>query len=282
MARAEGVPDRIRAVAYHFCNEDMEDAFRKQLAWFSRHFRCVTERSLEEFFSGDGAPRQDGLPGLIISFDDGLAEHCRVAAPLLEEYGFRGWFFIPSAFPDLSPEQQQDFCRANGLRLPPSALRRRTGNSAPGDTRVGMTAEEIVDLSRRGHAIGCHTMNHVRFRDGLERKLLAQEISGGRERLAAIIGKQPRSFAWVGGEPDTYSPEAFGMLKSEGFDWIFTTLSSPILPRSDPRMLHRTVLDTDMPFALFRAKLAGLSDLRHASARAAVASRLFPQAKEVQ
>jgi hypothetical protein len=88
------------------------------------------------------------------------------------------------------------------------------------------------------------------------------------------LGHAVSSFAWVGGEPDTYSPEAFRELRAAGFACIFTTQSKVFRAGDDPACIHRTVLDADMSYIAFSLKLAGLSDLMHAGRRSRVVAGL--------
>ena len=265
-----GPPEYIRAVAYHHTDRTMSSSLRRQFDYFRRRYRGLVEEDVDAFFAGWGRgegqkperPR-GGKPGIIISFDDGLADHYRVAAPLLEEYGLRGWFFVPAALPLMAEAEQRAFCEANGL-FPP----------AGSGERIGMNREELVDLARRGHVVGCHTLSHRRFSGPVDAALLDRELGQARADLGAMLGAAPRSFAWVGGEPDTYHPLAQKALEEEGFSYAFTTMSAKIRPEADPLMLHRAVLDADMPYPLFLAKTEGLSDLTHAGRRRALEARL--------
>jgi len=267
---SEGRPEYIRAVAYHHTNRTMVSSLRRQFDYFRRRYRGLVEEDVDAFFAGRGGgkgQRQErsrgGKPGIVISFDDGLADHYRVAAPLLEEYGLRGWFFVPAALPLMAESEQRTFCEANGL-FPPAGA----------GGRIGMSREELVDLASRGHVVGCHTLSHRRFSGLVDTALLDRELGQARAELGAMLGAAPRSFAWVGGEPDTYHPLAQNALEREGFSYAFTTMSAKIWPGADPLMLHRTVLDADMPYPLFLAKTEGLSDLTHAGRRRALEARL--------
>lgn len=254
------IPSYIRAVAYHHVDAGSTAKFTRQLEYFKRHYQCVTMDDLDNYFR---SPARDvpgqGKPGLIISFDDGLEQHYTVAAPLLEKYGFKGWFFIPAALPDLTPVEQKEFCSANDLLLP----RDSSG-------RIEMNRDELLDLNRRGHVIGCHTMSHRRFKGTEDASLIDYEVREANEVIASILGSAPRSFAWVGGEPETYHPRVQEALKGEGFSYAFTTMSAKISPNSNPLILHRTVLDADMPYSVFLAKINGLSDLVHFGRRRAL------------
>ncbi|MHB0897432.1 MAG: polysaccharide deacetylase family protein [Spirochaetales bacterium] len=263
-------PKYIRAVAYHHTDKPMASSLRRQLEYFRRHYRGLVEEDVDAFFACEKPGKNQksggsrgGKPGIIISFDDGLVDHYKVAAPLLEEYGFRGWFFVPAALPLMAIAGQRAFCEANGLFLPEDS-----------GERIGMNREELVDLARRGHVVGCHTMNHRRFSGLVDAALLDLELKRARVNIGAILGVAPRSFAWVGGEPDTYHPLAQEALGREGFAYAFTTMSAKILPKADSLMLHRTVLDANMPYPLFLAKVEGLSDLTHRGRRRALEARL--------
>jgi len=130
-----------------------------------------------------------------------------------------------------------------------------------------MDWSELRDLSRRGHVIGCHTHSHARFHEGVGEEVARKEIADSADAIERGTGTRPRSFAWVGGESWTYGSGGMMALAGAGFRYAFSTKSGPIRTGSDPLCLHRTVLDADMDFDIFRLKLHGLSDLVHCHAR---------------
>jgi len=256
-------PNYIRVLAYHSVGENTLESFRRQLEWLARRFESVDSGKLAAFLSGDWSyPR----PGLIVSFDDALLDNYRVAAPALEAAGLRGWFFVPTDFPGLAgPEAELAFCGRGELKLPPAY---REGE------RLAMSWDEIRELAARGHEIGCHTASHLRLRESVAGERLEAEIPRAKGRLEAELGREAASFAWVGGEADTYSSGAFAAVKRAGFRYAFTTLSAPLRPDEEPLLIHRTVLDPDLNFELFKFKVSGFSDLVHAGTRREVSSRL--------
>jgi peptidoglycan/xylan/chitin deacetylase (PgdA/CDA1 family) len=252
----------LRVLAYHSVGDKSLSSFQRQLGWLAARYEGVDSGKLAAFLSGEwNYPR----PGLILSFDDGLLDNYRVAAPALEAAGLRGWFFIPSGLPGPQAEAEERFCAAGELTLP--------GEHRAGE-RVAMSWDEIRDLAERGHEIGCHTASHCRLRDGLESVRLEAEIGGAKRAIEKELGRECRSFAFVGGEPDTYSRAAYAAVRGSGFRYAFTTLSAPLLPGDPSLLIHRTVLDPDMDFELFKFKVSGFSDLVHAKARGQIAARL--------
>src|SRR5688500_7474862 len=84
----------IRVINYHDVPVEQAANFESQLRYYSSRFADVNEQKLRGFLGGE--PWPDEKPGIILSFDDGLASHSEVVAPALEKYGFTGWFFVPA------------------------------------------------------------------------------------------------------------------------------------------------------------------------------------------
>ncbi len=256
-------PRLIRAVAYHGTPRAHRDALARQLDYLAARYANVGEEELVAFMRGE--PRAE--PGVIVSFDDGLEDNYRVAAPLLEERGLRGWFFVVTGLLDCPEDSQRRFCAEHDVIAGPDA------------GRLGMSWDEARDLVARGHVLGCHGAGHLRYKDDVADGAIRADLSEARERMKAELGSYPRSFAWVGGEPDTYKPASAALAAELGFSLLFTTLSAPALGAQPaggpaPYLLHRTVLDADMDYRAAALKIGILSDLAHAGARAALASAL--------
>lgn len=243
---------KARVVAYHGTSPRAKDAFRRMLDYLAERYVGLDEEGLASFLAGDW---QHDRPGLAITFDDGLRSNFEVAAPLLEERGFRGWFFATGGLPGLPAEEQAAFCARNALV------------AATEEGRIAMDWAELRDLVRRGHAVGCHTHSHARLHSGIGEDEARRELADCVRAIEDATGSRPRSFAWVGGESWTYGPGGMMALRGAGFDFAFSTKSGPVKPGDEPLCLHRTVLDADMDFDVFRLKLHGLSDLVHRRAR---------------
>ena len=92
----------IRAVYYHDISPSQMDAFEMQLRYFSSFF-SVDEEDLSLFHKNIWNKNK---PGLILTFDDGYRFAYEVVYPLLEKYGFKGWFFIPLGLIDIAADKQ--------------------------------------------------------------------------------------------------------------------------------------------------------------------------------
>jgi peptidoglycan/xylan/chitin deacetylase (PgdA/CDA1 family) len=97
-------------------------------------------------------------PMVSFTFDDIPVSAATVGAPMLEDYGGRGTFYI-----------------AGGL------VNRRT------DQGDGIDADGIVKLRRNGHEIACHTFSHRRAID-LDATAMASELEQNRRFLEGLDG----------------------------------------------------------------------------------------------
>ena len=121
---------------------------------------------------------------VVITFDDTRAEHLAIAAPLLEQYGFRGVFFV--------------------MTVP---------IGKPGY----ITTAGIKKLSDRGHVIGAHTWDHPHLTATSGWNYKAQVIQP-REQLQQVTGKPVLYFAYPFGE---WNESAISMLQIGGYKAAF-------------------------------------------------------------
>ena len=244
----------IRALNYHDVPSFEAERFEAQLALYSKHFQPV---GLDELLTLAAGRWSSERPGLIISFDDGLASNAQVAAPLLEKYGFIGWFMVPTGFIDAPPSEQVDYARVHSINV--------RGEPGP-DGRIAMSWDELRNLVG-SHVIGCHTVDHVRFSDRRSSAELERETIGSRERLQEQLGISIDVFAWVGGEEDAYSAQAAAMIRKAGFRVALMTNNSIFRPGDDLMQLDRTNIETHYSPALTRLHLSGFYDLLYAPKR---------------
>lgn len=94
---------------------------------------------------------------VVFTFDDGGESFYTEAAPILEKYGFKGIFFVSTAY-----------------------------IGTPGF----LTEEQIKELDARGHIIGSHTHHHLRNLSLLDKQTIENEWSKSVEILSNILNKK--------------------------------------------------------------------------------------------
>lgn len=227
----------IRVLNYHEIPASQATDFEKHLEFYSGRFVNVTQRGLREFLQSGKWPHSK--PGLIISFDDGLRSHFDVAAPLLERYGFTGWFFVPAGWVIEENAAKPEFVGGN----------------------TTLTPEQLAYLDKK-HVVGCHTETHCRLSEDLGEERLKFEILGAKKSLEELLGHPVDIFCWVGGEEYTYSRTAADLIK-QGYDLSFMTNTAVVRPGTNPLQLQRTNIEAENPLWLVRFQISGIMDLAY-------------------
>lgn len=232
----------IRAVNYHDIHDHEKENFEAQLKYYASKFTNVTLEDLNEFLASGKWKHKK--PGLIISFDDGLRSHYETAAPLLEKYGFTGWFFVPSGWVvENENSEKADFIT----------------------TEASLTREQLLYLDKH-HVVGCHTETHCRLSGDLSTEKLHFETLEAKKSLEKLLGHPVKIFCWVGGEEFTYCKTASDFIK-QGYELSFMTNTAIVRPGTNPLQLQRTNIEAENPLPLVRFQISGLMDLAYYSKR---------------
>lgn len=108
-------------------------------------------KAIAQYCEANGLSKED----IIFTFDDGGLSFYTIIAPILEEYGWRGVFFISTKYIG---------------------------------TEGFMTSEQIADLHQRGHIIGSHSHHH-RVLTEIPLSDVEDELKQSKEILLNIIGE---------------------------------------------------------------------------------------------
>lgn len=246
----------LRIVNYHDVPPSRAAEFEAQVRYFADRFAPV---GLSDLLALQRGEWKDRRPGLVLSFDDGLRSHTDVVAPILERYGFVGWFVVPVGFVEAPAAEQAAFARAHHIHAAAEYA----------DTRLALSWDDVRRLDAR-HVVGCHTWNHTRLASTLAADELEREIPAAKRRLEEELGHAVGLFAWVGGEEWAYSAEAARAVRRAGFRVAFMTNNAPVRPGCDLLQLQRTNLEADFPPALVRFHLCGFLDVLYTPKRARV------------
>jgi peptidoglycan/xylan/chitin deacetylase (PgdA/CDA1 family) len=224
-----------RAISYHSTPHELSQNLEAHLRYFQRYFRPIMRLELENLMLGGTG---GGKPGLLISFDDHRLSQYEVAAPLLEKYGFRGWFFVCSG------------------EIESMSARDRYG---PGEHN--MSWAQLRELQQRDHIIGSHTSTHETLSEDVDADVLETQIAGSKKRLEEELGVEVDSFCWVGSEASGHSIAAARLIRDSGYRFAFCTSSAPIHRRTEPLMIHRTSVDISYSVSAIRLALSGAADI---------------------
>ena len=226
-----------------------------------------------------------------ITFDDDLASHVDVAAPILVELGATATFFVSGASLarpfrfwwerlQAAVDDERDVAalglrigrhsraiHAVGLRiqnLPPHErddLAAKLGELVGADPNdSGLRAEALERLARGDVEIGFHTRRHDPL-PLLDDARLVEAMRAGRDEIEGLVGRQLRTISYPHGAADARVAAA---ARSAGFEYGFTGVPGPVTVDADPLLLGRVSpsyysageLMFDVGWTLFRGAFA--------------------------
>ncbi|HUG68964.1 MAG TPA: polysaccharide deacetylase family protein [Pirellulaceae bacterium] len=192
--------------------------FNSEIDWLQANFDLVSldeaQRRIRE-----GNTRAS----VTITFDDGYAENCERALPLLIGRRIPCTYFVTSYY----------------------AL---TGKSFPHDVAAGTplrpnTIAQLRALAAAGIEIGGHTRTHADLGQITCERQLRDEIVGGREDLEQALGIEIRHFAFPYGLHENLQAAAFHIAAGAGFAGVCSAYGGYNLPGDDPFHLQRIHAD---------------------------------------
>jgi peptidoglycan/xylan/chitin deacetylase (PgdA/CDA1 family) len=270
------------------------DEFRAQMRVLARFFRPVgLSDGLRRLREGRLSTRS-----VAVTFDDGYADNVQLALPILREEQVPATFFIATSYLDGGRMWNDTVIEAVRRLVPgehafphaglatisvPYSLDRRplvlqlleaikhrpqaerqevadalaalAGQPLPGS--LMMRREDVRALVEAGMDVGGHTRTHP-ILSGLTEAGAEQEIAGGLDDIAAIIGHRPTLFAYPNGRRGVdYGDREVDLLRRAGIDAAFVTNRGVVTCNSDPLQaprlspLHRRA--GRFGFALWRA-----------------------------
>ncbi len=193
--------------------------FERQIAWLRRHFEIISLGEAQRRISGH-APSARRL-GVSITFDDGHADNCLQAFPLLVKHRIPCTYFVAVDHIVSGRPFAADGCAPN-------------------------TVEQIRAMADSGIEIGAHTSSHADLGATGDRRVLRREILDAARQLEDLIGRRVRYFAFPFGQYVNISSLAFQMARDAGFEAACSAYGGYNFPGDDPFHLQRIHVDSGM------------------------------------
>jgi peptidoglycan/xylan/chitin deacetylase (PgdA/CDA1 family) len=191
------------------------ELFARHVNFLQRHFELISlEESQRRIRSG-----RNERPAVHITFDDGYAENCDHALPLLIRKEIPFTYFVTS---------KSIF---DGIPFPHDVKNQRP--LAPN------TLDEIKALAAAGVEIGAHSQTHANLGTVTDSRILFNEVVECRHELEAAIGCRVRYFAFPFGLHEHLNVEAFHLARRHGYEGICSAYGGYNFPGGDAYHLHR-------------------------------------------
>lgn len=227
------IKPHIRILNYHKTPLKFKDNFEKQINHLLKRYHPITK---EEFFDFlETGIYKNKKPGIIFTFDDGFKSNYSILS-ILENYKITGFFFVSPNLVGLKEKKAHLF-----------------------DCEDYMSWDELKNLDKK-HIIGSHTLNHTRMYSSLKENEIYEEVKESKEILEKKLEKEINIFCWVGGEENTYSPQAEKIIR-ENYKYIFRTNCLLTTRKTSKYLLERTNIEVNWPNYLINFYLSGIVDI---------------------
>ncbi|WP_226783082.1 polysaccharide deacetylase family protein [Oceaniglobus trochenteri] len=200
----------LRLLNFHATPSTRAKEYRRQIAACAERYRGMGEGGIDAVMRGG---TDDPRPVLIPILFEGFRDNYDVLLPILEEFGFRGWFFVPSHFLNVPVTRQRIFAARHNLHYGPDEY--------PGE-RIVLSWAELRDARARGHFVACHSRNHTALFADTPDDILHEEIVTSKEELEQGLGASVDTFCYLHGAEFGLNPRADRMLIAAGYRYLLS------------------------------------------------------------
>tara|TARA_Y100001968_G_scaffold277050_1_gene271673 strand:+ start:225 stop:920 length:696 start_codon:yes stop_codon:yes gene_type:complete len=140
----------------------------------------------------------------LLSFDDGFHSNLEIANTILRRYGVKALFFVSPGLINLPSSEQPAAIAKNIFQA------RITASELNNDTRL-LHWQELYELKRQGHVIGCHGLLHRRLSE-LTGSELEREVVFAGNLLDRELQQKTDWYAYAFGDIDSIHSEALQLI----------------------------------------------------------------------
>ena len=220
---------------YHRVADDRANDWTLSNRMFARQMRWLKAR-LELVSLAEARRRvlcgENHRPCVSITFDDGYADNCREAIPLLIKERIPCTYFVTLQ---------------NVLQGRPFPHDLDLGHHHAGENPLlPNTVEQLKTMADAGIEIGAHTYTHPDLARITDPDNLRYEVISAGEDLGELVGRPVRYFAFPFGQRGNLSREAFQMAHRGGYEAVCSSYGGYNFPGDDAFHLQRIGGDDQM------------------------------------
>ncbi len=196
--------------------------FTRQVRWLTDHFELVSLAEVQRLVrTGDNT-----RPCASITFDDGYADNCLQAIPLLIKMRIPCTYFVTVRNVLEGVPFEHDL--ACGYRFAPNH------------------PDELRAMAAAGIEMGAHGYSHCDLGQVTDPRMLRREMHDAREMLTQMVGQPIRYFGFPFGQPKNVSPEAMTYARVVGYEGVCSAYGGYNFPGGDPFHIRRIPADRSM------------------------------------
>lgn len=200
----------FRLINFHATPSTRRAEYRAQIKACAGRYSSLSAEALHSVMSGGAMPAR---PMLVPVLFEGFRDNHDVILPILEEFGFKAWFHVPSHFLNVDPARQRIFAARHHLYYGPDEY---------AGQRIALSWPELRAAHARGHLVACHSRNHTALSPDTPDDVLHDEIVTAKEELEQGLGASVDTFCYLYGAEYGLNPRADALLIKAGFRYLFS------------------------------------------------------------
>lgn len=233
---------RYTVLLYHRVNDVSRDNLTTSVDRFIEGLETLKRRypvvSLAAMIEASRTGHYLGPNVVAITFDDGYADNCEVAAPILERLGLPATFFVSAGLVDTNVPFPHD-------------------GKSPYRFR-NLCWSQVSDMAARGFEIGSHGWAHRNLAQCAPDEARS-EIVRSRAAIEHKLGVAPRSFAYPYGGRQDITPEVARELRAAGFEIVASAYGGTNVGHVDPSNVLRVGASEAFGSLALRASVEGVT-----------------------
>ena len=211
----------ISVLFYHrVANEELnpwsisQADFEMQIAWMQENFDMISLDEVQHRIKNGNS-----RPAISITFDDGYAENCSFALPMLLERRIPVTYFVTTHHTTHNRPFLHDVQR--GKPLAPNSI------------------DTLKALANAGVEIGAHTRTHIDLGTCTDPDVIYDEVIAATREMETMLDYSIRYFAFPYGQRQNLNPLVFRLLQDHGFSGVCSAYGGLNAVRSDSFHLQR-------------------------------------------
>jgi poly(glycerol-phosphate) alpha-glucosyltransferase len=225
-----------RILVGHVVLPEDKPNFRNQIRFLSDHFEICLIPELAELAQRHANAARHALA---ITFDDGFRILMDDCLEVLEQFGIKATFLVPTGFIDSSGNPAET-ARLNYTAHPHLKI-----------SLEPMRPEDLRTLVTLGHDVCSHGISHTSIQAMTELMAL-REMTDSRRRIEEWTGKSPHSFAFPYGHTTSTIFDPAACLRSAGYSFGLTLQRGTVEGTSNPLLLPRDHFEGSWPIGHLR------------------------------
>jgi peptidoglycan/xylan/chitin deacetylase (PgdA/CDA1 family) len=189
--------------------------FGQQMRWLQQHFDLVSLAEAQRRIRSGNNRR----PCVSVTFDDGYAENCDFAIPLLVREGIPCTYFVTNHYV------------IEGLPFP--------HDLTLGQPAAPNTIDQLRAMVDHGIEVGSHTRTHPNLGAMTDPEQVYNEVVGAKHELETALGSTVRHFAFPYGLYANLNAIAFQLAHDAGYESVCSAYGGYNFPGDDAFHLQR-------------------------------------------